>query len=248
MSDAALDIRQEGRATSRRRVIASVGFAALTLGVSVLLARRLTHTSWPLERAHMGLVGGAVALYFMSYVLGRSAGEAAPPPAAAGPLPTSCGAAAQPTLILPSGWTTWSRSPRCGGSRRQDRAGGDRVLDHLARARRCSGLPTALDSATATGSSGFRAGSSWCSVSAPAASRGRPASATVPFIARPRLAACPSCGRSSPRNETDEILAWFSWAAGRRVRPEACCCWQLSEQGSRQSLPLSSFAWPPPRR
>ena len=56
-------------ATSRRRLLAAVAFAAFTLGVSVLLACRLTHTSRPLERAHMGLVSGAGGLYFSSYVL-----------------------------------------------------------------------------------------------------------------------------------------------------------------------------------
>ena len=34
----------------------------------MLLGRRFTHTSWPLQRAHIGLVAGAVALYFASYV------------------------------------------------------------------------------------------------------------------------------------------------------------------------------------
>ena len=53
----------------RRRAIATALFAVGTLGATVLLGRRLTHTSWPLERADMGLVGGAVALYFSSYVL-----------------------------------------------------------------------------------------------------------------------------------------------------------------------------------
>src|SRR6266545_3663767 len=52
----------------RRRLIASFVFAAVTLGACVLLAKRFTHTSWPLQRANLGLVGGAVALYFASYV------------------------------------------------------------------------------------------------------------------------------------------------------------------------------------
>ena len=41
----------------------------LTIGACVLLAKHLTGTSWPLHRADLGLVGGACALYFASYVL-----------------------------------------------------------------------------------------------------------------------------------------------------------------------------------
>ncbi len=90
--------------TSRRRLIAGSAFATLTLGVSVLLARRLTHTSWPLERAHMGLVAGAVALYFSSYVF-RALGWQKLFPVAGRPgrgrCLTACGAAAASGVILP---------------------------------------------------------------------------------------------------------------------------------------------------
>jgi Lysylphosphatidylglycerol synthase TM region len=90
--------------TSRRRLLAGVAFAAFTLGVSVLLARRLTHTSWPLERAHMGLVSGAVALYFTSYVL-RALGWQKLFPVLGRPgrgrCLTACGAAAASGVILP---------------------------------------------------------------------------------------------------------------------------------------------------
>src|SRR5262249_52495091 len=54
---------------SGRRLLFAFGFAAVTVSACVLLGRRFTHTSWPLERAHMGLVAGAIALYFASYVL-----------------------------------------------------------------------------------------------------------------------------------------------------------------------------------
>jgi hypothetical protein len=90
--------------TSRRRVLGGVAFAAVMLGTSVLLARRLTSTSWPLERAHMGLVGGAVALYFASYVL-RALGWQKLFPQGGRPRRsrclTACGAAAASGVILP---------------------------------------------------------------------------------------------------------------------------------------------------
>ena len=90
--------------TSRRRLFAGVAFAALSLGVSVLLARRLTHTSWPLQRAHLGLVGGVVALYFASYVF-RALGWQKLFPATGRPgrrrCLTACGAAAASGVILP---------------------------------------------------------------------------------------------------------------------------------------------------
>jgi hypothetical protein len=89
---------------SWRRVLGAFIFAAATLGVSVLLARRLTHTSWPLQRAHMGLVGGAVVLYFGSYVL-RALGWQKLFPAGARPdrarCLAACGAAAASGVILP---------------------------------------------------------------------------------------------------------------------------------------------------
>jgi hypothetical protein len=44
----------------------ALGFAAVTVVACVLLGRRFTHTSWPLQRAHMSLLGGAIALYFAS--------------------------------------------------------------------------------------------------------------------------------------------------------------------------------------
>jgi hypothetical protein len=89
---------------SRRRLFAAVVFASFTIGVTVLLARRLTHTSWPLERAHLGLVAGAVALYFSSYVF-RALGWQKLFPAADRPgrvrCLTACGAAAASGVILP---------------------------------------------------------------------------------------------------------------------------------------------------
>jgi hypothetical protein len=91
-------------ARGRRRIIASFAFAAVTLGASVLLARRFTHTSWPLQRAHLDLVGGAVVLYFASYVF-RALGWQKLFPAAARPdrarCLAACGASAASGAILP---------------------------------------------------------------------------------------------------------------------------------------------------
>jgi len=90
--------------TSRRRLLIAFAFAFVTLGATFLLGRRLTNTSWPLERAHMGLVGGAVGLYFASYVL-RALGWQKLFPAAGRPgrsrCLTACGAAAASGVILP---------------------------------------------------------------------------------------------------------------------------------------------------
>src|SRR3954452_20722369 len=90
--------------TSRRRLLAASAFAAVTLGTTVLLARRLTHTSWPLERAHLGLVAGAGALYFASFVF-RALGWQKLFPASRRPgrvrCLTACGAAAASGAILP---------------------------------------------------------------------------------------------------------------------------------------------------
>jgi hypothetical protein len=88
----------------RRRIVASFVFAAVTIGASVLLARRFTHTSWPLQRAHLGLVGGAVALYFASYVF-RALGWQKLFPAAERPdrarCLAACGASAASGAVLP---------------------------------------------------------------------------------------------------------------------------------------------------
>src|SRR6266536_6056466 len=88
----------------RRRLIASFVFAVVTLGACVLLAKRFTHTSWPLQRANLGLVGGAVALYFASYVF-RALGWQKLFPAASRPdrarCLAACGASAASGAVLP---------------------------------------------------------------------------------------------------------------------------------------------------
>ena len=70
----------------------------------MLLARRFTHTSWPLQSAHLDLVGAAVALYFASYVF-RALGWQKLFPAAERPdrarCLAACGASAASGAVLP---------------------------------------------------------------------------------------------------------------------------------------------------
>src|SRR6266511_3738648 len=52
----------------RRRLIASFVFAAVTLGACVLLAKRFTHTSWPLQRVKLGLEAIALSIISLGLV------------------------------------------------------------------------------------------------------------------------------------------------------------------------------------
>src|SRR5438045_978824 len=92
------------RAPRRARLVGSVAFAFVTIGATVLLGRRFTHTSWPLQHAHLGLVAGAVALYFVSFVF-RALGWQKLFPAASRPdrarCLAACGASAASGAVLP---------------------------------------------------------------------------------------------------------------------------------------------------
>src|SRR3954451_18221079 len=87
-----------------RRLLFAFVFATVTVGACVLFGRRFTHTSWPLERAHMGFVAGAIALYFASYVL-RALGWQKLFPSVGRPgrarCLAACGAAAASGAVLP---------------------------------------------------------------------------------------------------------------------------------------------------
>jgi len=89
---------------NRRRFLVAIAFAVVTIGATVLLARRLTSTSWPLQHAHMGLVAGAMACYFASFVL-RALGWQRLFPAATRPdrarCLAACGASAASGAVLP---------------------------------------------------------------------------------------------------------------------------------------------------
>src|SRR4051812_6472381 len=87
-----------------KKLVAGTCFALLTIGLTVLLGGRLAHTSWPLERARMSLVGLATALYFASFVL-RALGWQKLFPAEHRPgrsrCLAACGAAAASGAVLP---------------------------------------------------------------------------------------------------------------------------------------------------
>jgi hypothetical protein len=89
---------------SRVRIVLGVAFAAVTIGACVLLGERFTHTSWPLQGARQTLVWGAVAFYFLSYVL-RALGWQKLFPIDARPdrarCLAACGAAAASGVVLP---------------------------------------------------------------------------------------------------------------------------------------------------
>jgi len=91
-------------ARKRARLFVGCAFAALTLAGSMLVARHLTRTSWPLQRAHMGLVALAGSLYFASFIL-RALGWQKLFPARARPdrarCLAACGAAAASGAVLP---------------------------------------------------------------------------------------------------------------------------------------------------
>ena len=53
---------------SRRRLVASVAFAALTIAASILVARRLTHSTWPLQNVEPWLAAAAAVAYLGSFV------------------------------------------------------------------------------------------------------------------------------------------------------------------------------------
>lgn len=53
---------------SRRRLVASVAFAALTIAASILVARRLTHSAWPLQHVEPWLAAAAALAYLGSFV------------------------------------------------------------------------------------------------------------------------------------------------------------------------------------
>jgi lysylphosphatidylglycerol synthase-like protein len=92
------------RVAERRRLVAGVVFGAVTLVACVLLARRLTDSSWPFAHARMLLVGVAAVCYFLSFVLRARGWRRLFPrsecPGQAGCL-ASVGAAAASGVVLP---------------------------------------------------------------------------------------------------------------------------------------------------
>ena len=58
-----------GVARTRRRPVAGVGFAAVTVAACLLVGDHLTNSSWPLAHARMLLVALAAICYFVSFIL-----------------------------------------------------------------------------------------------------------------------------------------------------------------------------------
>jgi hypothetical protein len=91
-------------ARKRGRPLVGCAFGALTLAGCLLVARHLTRASWPLQRAHVGLVVLAGGLYFASFIL-RAFGWQKLFPARARPdrarCLAACGAAAASGAVLP---------------------------------------------------------------------------------------------------------------------------------------------------
>jgi len=56
-------------APQRRQLVAGVLFTLVTVAAGVLVAQRLTRSSWPLAHAHAVLVAAATCCYFTSFVL-----------------------------------------------------------------------------------------------------------------------------------------------------------------------------------
>ena len=56
-------------AVKRRRFVIGAVFMLVTIAACILVGRRLTHSSWPLEHVRPSLVVAAACAYFASYVL-----------------------------------------------------------------------------------------------------------------------------------------------------------------------------------
>ncbi len=89
---------------SRRRFIAGAAFAVLTIAASVLVARHLTNTAWPLQHVRPWLVAAAAVAYLVSFFLRARAWHRLFPPDEC-PDQARClasvGAAAASGVVLP---------------------------------------------------------------------------------------------------------------------------------------------------
>jgi hypothetical protein len=88
----------------RRRQVAGALFAVLTVAASVLVGRRLTSSSWPLDHAQPGLAAAAAVAYLASYVFRARGWHRLFPPGECpdqGRCLASVGAAAASGAVLP---------------------------------------------------------------------------------------------------------------------------------------------------
>jgi hypothetical protein len=231
-------------APGRVRLVGSFAFALVTIGATVLLGRRFTHTSWPLQHAHLGLVACAVALYFMSFVF-RALGWQKLFPAASRPdrarCLAACGASAASGAVLPFRLDYLVKI----GTLRKMR-GVTLGLEAIALSIISLGLVDAIAflplsiSATATSSSSFRFplilvvlfGLGACGLLVGGSHLGQ-----VPFIARrERLAKLAARVADRPRGTTrEQIVAWFF----------LCGCWTSRALGSTLLLAALGVGFSP---
>ena len=229
---------------SRRRLLSGFVFAALTVGACMLLAKHLTGTSWPLERARMDLVAGACALYFASYVL-RALGWQKLFPSSSRPARArclaACGAAAASGVVLPF---RLDYIVKIGTLRRM--RGVKLGLEAIALSIVSLGLVDAVAflpvsiSATATSSSGFRIplllvvlfGIGACGILV----AGRHV-ARFRFVARrPRLARLARRAAEHATGETREAIAAWAFLVG---------CWSSRALGSTLLLAALGIGFSP---
>ena len=231
-------------APGRVRLLGSFAFAIVTIGATVLLGRRFTHTSWPLEHANLGLVAGAVALYFTSFVF-RALGWQKLFPATSRPdrarCLAACGASAASGAVLPF---RLDYLVKIGTLRRM--RGVKLGLEAIALSIISLGLVDAIAflplsiSATATSSSSFRVpltlvvlfGLAACGLLVGGSHLGR-----VPFIAsRERLARLVARVADRPRGSTrEQIVAWCF----------LCGCWTSRALGSTLLLAALGVGFSP---
>ena len=231
-------------APGRVRLLGSFAFAVVTIGATVLLGRRFTHTSWPLEHAHLGLVAGAVALYFTSFVF-RALGWQKLFPATSRPdrarCLAACGASAASGAVLPF---RLDYLVKIGTLRRM--RGVKLGLEAIALSIISLGLVDAIAflplsiSATATSSSSFRVpltlvvlfGLAACGLLVGGSHLGR-----VPFVARREgLASLVARVADRPRGSTrEQIVAWCF----------LCGCWTSRALGSTLLLAALGVGFSP---
>jgi hypothetical protein len=233
-----------GSSRSRRRLLAGLAFAAVTMVAAVLLGKHLTKTSWPLQRAHMSLVAAACALYFASYVFRALGWQKLFPDGSRPDRATclaACGAAAASGVVLPF---RLDYLVKIGTLRRM--RGVKLGLEAIALSIVSLGLVDAVAflplsiSATATSTSGFRIplllvvlfGLGACGVLVAGRHLGR-----LPFVAkRARLARLARRAEQHSTGKTREAVAAWAFLVG---------CWTTRAFGSTLLLAALGIGFSP---
>jgi Lysylphosphatidylglycerol synthase TM region len=232
-------------ARTRRRSVAGVGFAAVTVAACLLVGEHLTNSSWPLAHARMLLVALAAACYFLSFIL-RARGWRRLFPIGQQPDQGRClasvGAAAASGAVLPF---RLDYLVKIGTLRRLSgvRIGLEAIalsIVSLGMVDAVAMLPLSV-SATATSSAGFRG----------------PLLVVVAFglgscallLASDRLAPLPLLRRSRRLQRVSEHIAAHRTQRGRRSATLAGLylfgCWTTRALGSTLLLSALGFAFSP---